>query len=412
VFQQGEHVMHRNDPPTPKERKLSPAMKTFIIEKLSHGAKTTATKLFTALSAMVEAREIEGPAPKDTQVTDFIKTWRRENPRDSMAPMIQLCDGNLYDQLDLESLPERDMMILCDAQRSDLPGQAGSISRLGDGSEDYPYRVGMTCLRLVHDYIAVQNRSGCTTIFHVDSTHSMVINGYNVFAFGYLDRCGQFVLLAYFCTPQERAIDVRCCTSFMKRMCLDACSAPFAPQFMMADACKAQFNACLSLLPDTTVLMCWFHVTQNVWKQARKNRVSTEDTRVVFADLYDMHYATEAEFPVVRARVLERWDRFPLLSPVRRLTDHVKNFWVNSTRVSRWQAFYTPSGCAASNNPFGTISSKTETSVPGGPGHAPRVDRKSGWCPDRFSEPKRAFGTVAAASDRLLKLYRFTSSIK
>jgi hypothetical protein len=106
VFQQGEHVMHRNDPPTPKELKISPAMKTFIIEKLSSGAKTTATKLFTALSAMVEAREIAGPAPKYTQVTDFVKNWRRENPRDSMAPMIQLCDGNLYDQLDLESLPD------------------------------------------------------------------------------------------------------------------------------------------------------------------------------------------------------------------------------------------------------------------------------------------------------------------
>jgi hypothetical protein len=220
------------------------------------------------------------------------------------------------------------MMILCDAQCSDLPGHAGSISRLGDKSEDNPYRVGMTCLRLVRDYIAVQNRSGCTTIFHVDSTQSTVINGYNVFAFGYSHRCGHFFLLADLRTSQERAIDVGWCISFLKRVCLDACSAPFAPQFMMADASKTQFNACLSPLPNTTVSMCWAHVTQNVWKHARKNCVSTEDTRVVFAELFDMHYATEAEFPVERARVLERWDRFPLRSPVRRLTYHMNNFWV------------------------------------------------------------------------------------
>ncbi|KAG6943075.1 hypothetical protein JG687_00018673 [Phytophthora cactorum] len=41
-----------------------------------------------------------GPAPKSTEVRDFVKNWRRKNPKDSMAPLIALCDSRRYDQQD------------------------------------------------------------------------------------------------------------------------------------------------------------------------------------------------------------------------------------------------------------------------------------------------------------------------
>ncbi|KAE8901747.1 hypothetical protein PF003_g14342 [Phytophthora fragariae] len=57
-----------------------------------------------------------GPAPKPTQVSDYVKNWRRKSPKDSMAPLITLCDGRLYDQIDVETLPGTEMVILCDTQ--------------------------------------------------------------------------------------------------------------------------------------------------------------------------------------------------------------------------------------------------------------------------------------------------------
>ncbi|EGZ17427.1 hypothetical protein PHYSODRAFT_500889 [Phytophthora sojae] len=53
------------------------------------------------------------------------QNWRRKNPKGSMAPMIELCDGRLYDQLDIATLPARDMVILCDSQVDSRPGASG-----------------------------------------------------------------------------------------------------------------------------------------------------------------------------------------------------------------------------------------------------------------------------------------------
>eukprot|EP00644_Phytophthora_capsici_P013348 jgi/Phyca11/115962/e_gw1.29.502.1 len=61
-----------------------------------------------------------GPPPTSAEVTDFAKNWRRKNPKDSMAPLIALCDGRLYDQLDLAMLSPTEMIILCDSQPGTL----------------------------------------------------------------------------------------------------------------------------------------------------------------------------------------------------------------------------------------------------------------------------------------------------
>ncbi|EGZ12052.1 hypothetical protein PHYSODRAFT_515053, partial [Phytophthora sojae] len=182
-------------------------------------------------------------------------------------------------------------MILYDTQPDARPGSLSIVSRLGDGSEAFPFRVGMTCIRQIRDYISVQNRSDCTTILHLNSTHSMAINGYSVFAVGYSDQSCHFVPLAYFCTSQKRKLDIGWCLRYIKRVCVDIGNVPFAPQYVMMDADKAQFNASVTELPHSTVLMCWFHVTKNVWKYAAEFRVSYDDTAAVFEDRYDMHYA-------------------------------------------------------------------------------------------------------------------------
>lgn len=57
----------------------------------------------------------------------------------------------------------------------------------------------------------------------------------------------------------------------------------------MCDADDAQLNATdLSLLAP--VLMCWFHVTQNVEKKLKEFCVSIDHSQQVWSDVYDMHY--------------------------------------------------------------------------------------------------------------------------
>ncbi|GMF63937.1 unnamed protein product [Phytophthora fragariaefolia] len=128
----------------------------------------------------------------------------------------------------------------------------------------------------------------------------MVIHSYSVFAFGYSGNSSHFLPMAYLWTSQKRKLDVGWCIRYIKRVCFDACGSPFSPEFVMMDADNAQYNACAPEVPHATVLMCWFHVTKNVWKHAIVNRVSFEDTRIVFEDLYDMHYAPQTEFKVVK----------------------------------------------------------------------------------------------------------------
>jgi hypothetical protein len=325
------------------------------------------------------------------------------DPKDSMAPLIALCEGHLYDQLDVTSHADTAMVILCDAQET--PDESGEVvSHLGDGSSAYPLRVGMTCLRLVRDYVAVQNRHGSTTILHLDSTHGMVINGFSVFAFGYSDRAGHFFPLVFYCTSQKKAVDVGWCIGYLKRVCMDVCGVEFAPHFVMMDADKAQFNACVSELPRTVVLMCWFHVMQNVWKPAQAMKVPHAESAVVFADMYDLHYASEDEFHDLKGQVLAKWLTYSQGTPARKLTDHITKWWITNFRFNRWQAFRTPSGYAATNNPLEQYHKLLKIQCPGGPATPSELLRNMNGARLSFLNRDASFCYVATASERLTRL--------
>ncbi|EGZ12051.1 hypothetical protein PHYSODRAFT_441855, partial [Phytophthora sojae] len=54
---------------------------------------------------------MRGPPPEDQQVVDFVKNWRRKNPNNEMAPTIEICNGHRYEQQDIATLDEFEMMI-------------------------------------------------------------------------------------------------------------------------------------------------------------------------------------------------------------------------------------------------------------------------------------------------------------
>ncbi|OWZ17734.1 hypothetical protein PHMEG_0008275 [Phytophthora megakarya] len=59
----------------------------------------------------------------------------------------------------------------------------------------------------------------------------------------------------------------------------------FAPNFIMTDADNAQFNACSSQLPDSKILMCWFHVCQNVKGHITKAKLAPVTIDMISRDL-------------------------------------------------------------------------------------------------------------------------------
>ncbi|EEY68882.1 uncharacterized protein PITG_18982 [Phytophthora infestans T30-4] len=71
------------------------------------------------------------PAPKNTQVSDFVKNWRQKNPNDSMAPLIDLCDGRRYDQINIEILSDTSMMFSAISSRIPTPAKQGRFHILG-----------------------------------------------------------------------------------------------------------------------------------------------------------------------------------------------------------------------------------------------------------------------------------------
>jgi len=54
--------------------------------------------------------------------------------------------------------------------------------------------------------------------------------------------------------------------------------ARFEPGFVMIDGYIAQCNACVTELPHSIELMCWFHITKIVWAKAAEFKVSAKDS--------------------------------------------------------------------------------------------------------------------------------------
>ncbi|KAF4139648.1 hypothetical protein GN958_ATG11133 [Phytophthora infestans] len=77
-----------------------------------------------------------------------------------------------------------------------------------------------------------------TTLFHIDSTHSIVKQ----------------------CYP----VSVWCVRLLWQVVSSDTFMLLFAPKFIMTDAGSAQLNACSAQVPGSKILMCSFHAYQNV----------------------------------------------------------------------------------------------------------------------------------------------------
>lgn len=189
-------------------------------------------------------------------------------------------------------------------------------------------------------------------MIHFDTTFNVNKQRYPVMVIGMPDRCGYFFPVAYFCISQRRGCDVAWCLRMLDRVLHETFQVQLAPEFVMMDGDKAQFNACQQILPESVVLMCWYHVTNNVLTKAKSKGADRAQTKKCFADHYDLHFAPTGEYETHKAEVIRKWDRLRVNAGAHRLARHVIKNWINHGMFRKWQAYHTPSGSPATNNPL------------------------------------------------------------
>ncbi|GMF42191.1 unnamed protein product [Phytophthora fragariaefolia] len=173
----------------------------------------------------------------------------------------------------------------------------------------------------------------------------------------------------------------------------------------MMDADKARFNACVTELPRLVVLMCWFHVLQNVWKHSQELKVHHIDSAAVFADLYDLLYASASEYTDLRDHAGTKWQGYVQDTPAHKSTNHITKMRLSNFRFNCWQAFRTPSGYVATSNPLEQYHKMLKVQCPGGPATPGELLRNLNAARIAFLNRDATFCYVSTASERLMSLY-------
>lgn len=221
---------------TPQRLGLTEEMKNYIVRQLTDVPTTISYRLYSAIASKVKHGEMRGPPPRRHHVDNFVRGWKRSNPADEIARVLEMCNQYLYDQVGMDAQDPTATVILCDSVVKD----GGRIASVGNGSESTPFRVGITCYKLLHDYVNVQLSPDSTTILHVNTTFKIVKQCYSAMVIGYSDKGGHFFPLAYFSISRRREEDITWCLRHLKRVIFEQFKLGFAPEFVMTDADGAQ----------------------------------------------------------------------------------------------------------------------------------------------------------------------------
>ena len=133
-------------------------------------------------------------------------------------------------------------------------------------------------------------------VCHIDCTYKLIKNGFPVLIFGITDRAGQFHPIAYHITSHEEEADFICFYEGLKNIA-KRLNIKCSPQFIMQDAWSASYNAARKCFPTTEVLMCFYHVMDNVKKHFNLlNDKSDEFKESVLYSIREIHLSkTETE---------------------------------------------------------------------------------------------------------------------
>ncbi|KAF1772437.1 MULE transposase domain [Phytophthora cactorum] len=207
-----------------------------------------------------------------------------------MKPIIDLCARTKYDAADNVAQSGDNLLIMCDSKCHNN----AVVPNLGTGSASSPCRIGLTCITLLDKYITIQQDPRCTTLLHIDSTHSIVKQKYAVFVFGFSVGCGKLYPIVYLYTSQRTGVDPEWCCSNLKRVICETFMIVVSPQ-IMTDADNAQFNVCSTQFPRSTILICWFYVCENVWDRDKRATLAPVTVGMIFLELNSLRFARDEQ---------------------------------------------------------------------------------------------------------------------
>ncbi|POM69851.1 Hypothetical protein PHPALM_13827 [Phytophthora palmivora] len=338
------------------------SMDQYELPHTTHKMRSILTKCTSARCALREVKcgcryklpkkerivwKVAGPPPLESQVQGYMKRWRAKNRDDSMELVIGICAQPMFELVPNVDQSGGNLLVFCDSTWHNNK----LIPNIGNTSDSSPFRMELTSYTLLEQYVTIQQDPRCVTILHVDSTHSMVRQRYNVFILGVSDSCGRFFHVVYYCASQRRAEDVAWCFNYLKRVMLRVFAVNFAPHYIMTDADKAQYSVCATEIPSAKILMCWFHVCQHAWEKSKKLSKLKRD--LIFRGLNDLHFCrNQNEFEIRKVNIINEWitigqtcQRFQIVSKKR-----IRQ-WFDNPRFSNWQSFHTPPGYSNTNNP-------------------------------------------------------------
>jgi len=147
-------------------------------------------------------------------------------------------------------------------------------------------------------------------VLHIDGTYKLIKNRFPVMVLGITDIAEEFHPIAYCVTTHEKEEDFIAFFSAVKKLSTEL-DLSFNPDFLMMDASDPTYNAASKIFPDTTILMCYFHLMQNVQKKCKTM------------------FKTEEEYESFQDAIYK---------------------WIDNEKFNKWQIFHSPPGYANTNS--------------------------------------------------------------
>ncbi|RNA17037.1 Carbonic anhydrase 2 [Brachionus plicatilis] len=120
-------------------------------------------------------------------------------------------------------------------------------------------------------------------------------------------------------------------------------------RFLMQDAQAACAAAAKQCFPEITILMCWFHLKQNIKKRIPdklgKHAKTYKD--MIEKDVVSLHYSNTYErFIHLKMEIFERWSQIEEMNDFKQYFEKqwLEGHWIN------WPLFTRPPGFSTTNN--------------------------------------------------------------
>jgi hypothetical protein len=130
--------------------------------------------------------------------------------------------------------------------------------KLGDGSEEHHFSLGMTCMAMLKGALKTEN------LFHIDATYKIIKYSYPLIIIGVSDAVHKFFPIAMMLSSHETIVDYTHFFESLNELIKERLDFEFRPKFIMSDAASAIAVPINTIYPDCQRYMCYFHVVFNV----------------------------------------------------------------------------------------------------------------------------------------------------